>query len=168
MVTIGAATLRDVSYILGNLNKADHAEIWCQAPDGATPAEMAAGIVVFGSAFVAYVDGAPAAAFGFSPMTPAGNVLSAWAFGTKRSARAMKAIVEFAASELMPAWLDAGVTRLEARSLASHRKAHRWMEETGAVREADIPEFGRSGEAFVLYVWRRSPQMFDKVKSYCR
>lgn len=167
-ITIGAANIRDVSYILSNLSPADAEEIWCQAAPEMGPAELAAGCVMFGHSFVAYLDGVPAMAFGTTPMTAAGNVLSGWAFGTKRSRVCMRAVMRFCRRSLMPDWLRAGVTRIEARSIATHTVAHRWLEATGAVKEADIPEYGRNGEGFVLYVWRRSPEMHRRLKTYCR
>lgn len=57
---------------------------------------------------------------------------------------------------IKPAMLDAGGRRAEARSHASHSEAHRWLTWLGFVAESRMPEFGRNGEEFILFVWRRN------------
>lgn len=155
-VAIGPATIRDVSYLLGNLRPADREELFCQFPDDAPLDAVAATCVRPAEAFVAYLRGAPVMAFGFTPQTLAGNVISAWAFGTAKATRVIPAITRFVRDELAPFWIEAGVTRMEARSILGHSTAHRWMEATGAVRECDLPLWGKGGETFVLFAWRAS------------
>lgn len=167
-VRIGPATIRDVSYILANLDPADAEEIGCQVPEGAMPGELAAGCVRFGSSFVAYLNGVPAMAFGSSPLTAVGNVRSAWAFGTRRSRVCMRSVMRFCRDEFVPSFLSFGVTRVEARSISTHAVAHRWLEAVGAEREATIAAYGKNGEDFVLYVWRPGPQAAARLANYCR
>ncbi len=53
--------------------------------------------------------------------------------------------------EALPALRSVGVRRLEARSMASHGDARRWLTGLGAHRECVLPAFGRNGETFVQY-----------------
>lgn len=147
-VTIAPATIRDVSFIASNLRPADRRELLCQMPPGIDAATIAALCVHPGSSFVAYDDGHPAMAFGLAPLTLAGNVLSAWAFGTRRAARTIAEIGRFLAD-----WDWDGVTLVTAWSLASHTVAHRWMQALGARLECSAP-WGRDGEMFHLFAWR--------------
>lgn len=57
---------------------------------------------------------------------------------------------------IKPAMLAAGGRRAEARSHAAHSEAHRWLTWLGFVAESRMPEFGRNGEEFILFVWRRN------------
>lgn len=167
-VDLTLATIRDVSFILSNLRPGDHEEITCQIPEGARPADYAAQCVCFGQSWVARWNGVPAMAFGVSRMTAAGNVLSGWAFGTRRAPGCLREVVRFCRDIMMPEWVSEGVTRIEARSLGSHTVAHRWMAAIGADYEADVPAWGRSGERFKLYAWRDTIEMRSRLDSYCR
>lgn len=167
-VTIELATVRDVSFILANLRSGDHDEIVCQLPEGAKPVDFTAQCVCFGQSWVAKWGGVPAMTFGVSSMTAAGNVLSGWAFGTRRAPGCIREVVRFCRDVLMPMWISDGVTRIEARSLGAHSVAHRWMQAIGAVHEGSVPDWGRSGETFELYVWRDTAEMRARLDNYCR
>jgi hypothetical protein len=56
---------------------------------------------------------------------------------------------------LKPAMLAAGVRRAEARSAAAHASAHAWLIRLGFVAEVRLRDFGRDGEEFILFAWRR-------------
>lgn len=152
-VTIGPATLRDMTWIGGNLREADAREIFCQVPEGTLGSSMAASVFLgLPEAWtrVATLDGQPVAAFGFQPFTV--PVWIAWAWGTRRMTRAIPAITRWCWSK-EPELLELGVRRVEARSIAGHEQAHRWLERLGCRREADLPDHGRNGELFHLYAW---------------
>lgn len=56
---------------------------------------------------------------------------------------------------IRPAMLAAGARRAEARSHAEHADAHRWLTWLGFVAETRLPDFGRGGEEFILFAWRK-------------
>jgi len=173
-VEIGPANIRDMTYILGNLREEDRLEITCQCESDDTQI-MALLCVQPGRSWIAYSNGVPAMAFGFTPQTLAGNTLSAWAFGTKRTLRCIRPVTKWVYRNLVREWIRSGkVTRIEARTIIGHTGAHRWLERTGAVLEGEIPEWGRDGETFLMYVWRRgnfagpnNPGL-PKLKSFIR
>ena len=166
-IEIGPANIRDVSFILANLRPGDRREILCQVPPGSDLAALAFTCVLPGHSFVAYDKSNPAMAFGFQPITHAGNVLSAWAFGTWRAPRTLRPIARFVRSELLPGWLEFGVTRIEARSIAGHHEAHAWLSSVGADYEAAIPAFGRDGEEFRMFAWTDAKSSLRRLNQFC-
>lgn len=168
MTSIGLATIRDVSYILGNLRPGDELEIWCQIPDDVGCDQLVAATVHFGRSFVASHGGVPVMAFGWSPLTPCSSVISVWAFGTRKTPKVLRDVVRFIFADLWPEWRALGVRRMEARSLATHHAAHRWMTACGASRDCELPDWGKNGEPFALYVWRDFPGLSEQVAAYCR
>jgi len=146
-------TLLDVTYIGANLRPEDRRELLCQVPAGLT-ASSAMAIMLDGLApewtWVASLDGQPVAVFGFQPFTV--PVWVAFALGTRRITRVIPAITRWCWDQEQRL-IDAGVRRLEARSIAGHHSAHRWLERLGCQRVCDLPDSGRDGELFHLYAW---------------
>lgn len=64
-------------------------------------------------------------------------------------------LTRFAKYSMIPMLLDMGGWRGEARSMASHTEAHRWLEALGAKRESTLRCYGKNGEDFYNYVWTR-------------
>lgn len=152
-VEIAEANLRDCTYIGANLRPEDARETLCQLPEGTWGSSALAGIyegLAPGWNWIAYINDQPAAAFGFQPMTT--PVWQAWALGTKQLVRAMPAITRWCWSQEQRL-IDAGVRRLEARSIEGHTQAHHWLERLGCSRICELPDHGRDGELFYLYAW---------------
>jgi hypothetical protein len=149
-VSIVPPTLRDISFIAANVRPDDWREIACQIPDGTTPLDVALWSVSAGQAWVAKLDDQPVALFGASPQTAAGNVLALWAWGTKRMRRVAPAITRFVRDGRAAEWVEAGKTRVEARSIAGHVEAHRWLVSIGFLAEP-LPQWGKDGEDFILF-----------------
>lgn len=152
-VLIQPASMRDMTYIGANLRDEDRREIMCQLPPGISGAGMAASVLATVPedwTWIATLDGQPAAAFGFQPITV--PVWCAWAWGTRHLPRVMPAITRWCWG-LEDRILEYGVRRLEARSIAGHHAAHRWLEQLGCKRVCDLPDHGRNGELFHLYAW---------------
>ncbi len=149
-VEIIPATLRDVSYIVVNLCEADRAEIGCQYPAG-VKSETISLAHVRGMAMCALLDSQPVQAFGLYPATPAGNVLIAWAFGTRFRRRSIPAVTRWMRERILVAFAG-GATRVESRASASHVGASRWLRGLGA-SEVPLRGFGRGGEDFILFSW---------------
>ena len=153
-VQIVEATQRDLTFVAASLRPEDHRELSCQMPDD-MPVEIGAVISAWsGEAWVAKLDGQPVAAFGAAPMSLPANVLSLWAWGTKRLARAAPAITRFVRDEMAPKWVERGVTRVEARSIEGHHQAHRWLTGAGAF-SIECLCWGKGGEAFRLFWWTK-------------
>lgn len=148
-MSIVPATVRDLTYIAANLRPEDQREIACQLSPEARTGDIAAVAAHSTEAWVATLRGQPVAAWGVAPL--AWSVLSIWAFGTRHMTRAVPAMTR-QIGERVDAWIEAGVTRVEARSIVGHDKAHRWMRALGA-QELPCPCWGRGGEDFILFAW---------------
>ncbi len=154
MIVIAPAHLRDVSFVTANLRDEDRQEIFCQWIDEDTETFSRAVVdCTPHHRYVALENGNPTAVFGVTYQHP--GLWGAWAYGTKRLRRAVPAITRYLCNVLAPKLLNAGANRVEVRTLVDHDIAHRWLERLGAVREGLLPEYGKNGETFVLYVWRR-------------
>lgn len=69
---------------------------------------------------------------------------------------------------LKPVMLEAGLHRIEALSLSSHRWAHRFLRQCGAVSEGTRAGIGRAGEDYECFVWLKStiqPKENDNVRN---
>jgi hypothetical protein len=132
----------------------DLRELSCQMPDDISVEDGAVFSAGLGEAWIAKLDGQPVAAFGAAPMSMPGNVLSIWAWGTKRLPRAAPAITRFVREECAPKWIANGVTRVEARSIEGHHQAHRWLSGAGAF-SIEYPCYGKGGEHFRLFWWTK-------------
>lgn len=150
-VTIEPACLRDASYVVANMRPADAEEVWCQVPEGTTGYELAHMLLFSGDAFIAKLDGVPAAFLGTQPLNVACMV--AWAVGTKRMPRVLPALTRFAIQEHIPKRIAQGFVTMEARSLVGHEDAHRWLRSTGAVVQGEPFVYGRNREKFLLFRW---------------
>lgn len=148
--------MRDVSYIAGKLRPGDQREVFCQLPANISAREIGYICTRPGTSFVAYWKGMPVMVFGFDAITLAGNALNAWAFGTKDSPHIIGDLTRWVGDTLLPGWLSSGVTRIEARSIADHSTAHRWLKTLGAVEEGHLTGLGRDGEKFILFAWHRN------------
>jgi RimJ/RimL family protein N-acetyltransferase len=58
--------------------------------------------------------------------------------------------------KLIPFLLDAGLRRVECRTLEGYAASRRLLRACGAVEEAVLPDFAPAGQAYVLCAWRRS------------
>lgn len=152
MVEIIPASFRDLSYIAAHIRPEDREEVECQT--GPLHYVDLAAMHYRDNANVALVNGNPEAAFGASRIA-GDHYWTAWMWGTKRIRRAVPAIGHYVRNTMIPELLDRGAMRVEARALATHHSAQRWLEAMGATRRCDLPCFGMNGESFVLYDWTR-------------
>ena len=151
MIHIRTATLRDVSFIAANLRTSDREEIDCQVAPGTRPSEIAAFCLQGSQSWTVFRHGLPVGAFGFAPISD--GVLNGWAFGRPGFGRCTPAITRFVFRDVLPAWFDHGIRRVEVRTIDSHASAHRWLEAAGATRCCTLEDWGRNGERFYLYAW---------------
>lgn len=153
---VGPANVRDVSYIAGKLRPGDRREVFCQLPANTSAGDIGFICTRPGTSYVAYWKSKPVMVFGFDPITVAGNALNAWAFGTTDSPFIMGDLTRWVRDTLLREWVHNGVTRIEARSIADHSTAHRWLKTIGAVEEGHLTGLGRDGENFILFAWHRN------------
>ena len=152
MIEIIAGTHRDISDVVNNLRVIDHQEIYCQMDNKEWDTLLVMALEL--NSWVCRLNGRPVAVFSFSAInfsTVAVNL-----FGTDKITRAIPAITRFIFVRMIPDALSSGIRRFEARSLATHEQAHRWLEACGAVKEGLLPEFGKNGEDFYIYGLTRS------------
>lgn len=163
MIVIEQAGAREVSFVAAHMRAADRREIYCQRVDDC--ARTMALTMAYASpvhCYAAFDAGSPVAAFGASEQHP--NMWTGWAFGTKQMRRAVPAISRHIRRHMIPDLLKAGAHRVEVRSIVGHDIAHRWLASLGAEREASLRGFGKNGEDFILFAWRRE-QFTDTGKA---
>ena len=146
------ATLRDLSYIASRLRPEDHQEVSCQFEQW-SPAGLAA-VSLRDHAYTVEVNGNPEAAFGACSMTHKG-LWVAWSWGSVRMWRAIPIITAFVRDIMIPDIIVQGCWRCEARAMAEHTGAHRWLKRMGAVERCELPGWGKGGETFKLFEWLR-------------
>lgn len=124
-------------------------------------AAWVASINVF--AFIAYAkDGEPVAALGAVECWP--GTWQPWAFGTERFNEVALGLTRFVRREMIPALARLGWRTAECFSMAGHEESHRWLGIIGAVRDREVPSYGKNGEDFVRFVWYK-PDKPDKPVS---
>ena len=159
-VDIRPATLRDLSFTAANAREIDRREILASGPRSMTECAVICWSLiqtVGGAAWTVWLDGNPEYAFGFTRQTPLlPGLWSAWAWGSEKTGIVMPAMARWGHDELLPAVDRLGMVRIEARSIADHKDAHRWLLWMGFRHETDLPGYGRDGERFVLFSWVRS------------
>lgn len=158
-IEIGPANLRDASWILAHMRKADQAEVEALAPTEWSNVGVAGLLVSPGASWIAYLRDDPVFLFGFAPISYAGNVLSAWGLGTDRAGRVIPAVNRWVVEELVDDWIGRGVTRVEARTMVENALAARWLVAAGARSEGTNRRFGRSGELFEMFAWTTKPAL---------
>lgn len=138
-----------------NMRAMDRAEIYATRwrEDPADVARDSVLLSRFGFVCASDRDGEPISAIGAAELWP--TMWSVWMFATDRWPEVALAATRLVRRVLVPQLLEAGARRAECRALASHRQAHRWLKLLGARREFRVRDFGKNGEDFVSFVWRR-------------
>ena len=142
-----------VGHVLFNLRDADRRELdatlW--RFDSAMLAEAAC-LARIG--FVAHADDlTPVAVVGAHEEWP--GVWRVGAFATPRWPEVGRQVTRFVSRLFHVKLAELGAHRLHAYSIADHEIAHRWMLRLGARCEATLQGYGKGGEDFKLFVWRR-------------
>ena len=151
VIEVVDATLRDMSFVLYNLNPADEEETACQIDPGLRRDHLAYMLLMSGDSFAVRIDGQPVAVFGTAPLNRA--TISVWALGTKRMRKVLPAITRHLMDVHLPEMVEQGYRYMEARSIVTHHAAHRWLRWLGATVLGEAHPFGRDGENFFLFRW---------------
>lgn len=101
--------------------------------------------------YIVYRYEKPVAVLGAMEMWP--GVWSAWLLATDDFSKVGKTVTAFIHRDMSPLLRALGCHRLEARSLATHTEAHRWLESLGAKREALLKNYGKNKEDFIIFHW---------------
>jgi hypothetical protein len=145
------ANLRDLSYVASHMRASDRAEVEAQIDEWS--AAHVAALSLRDYAYVVELDGNPEAAFGCGQVRR--GYWCAWSWGSDRLAKCLPVMIRFITEELQPAVYEAGALRVEARALASHKQARRFLERIGGQFCCELPAYGKNGEDFVMYQWTR-------------
>jgi hypothetical protein len=152
VITIVPGTLRDLSFIASRLREDDRRE--AEALLGPFHYIDLAAMHLRDVVYVALDDGNPVSAFGASRLF--GNHLwTAWSWGSDDIAKAIPTVTRFIRNHMIPELLEYGAHRVEARALASHTLARRWLKLIGATERCELPMFGINGEDFCLFDWTK-------------
>jgi hypothetical protein len=100
--------------------------------------------------WVAYWNTKPAAALGIMQMWP--RVWQVWMFGTDDFPRVAGRLIAHCRPRILQTLSDLDALRVEAKSMADHKEAHRFLRRVGGHHEATLRNYGKNGEDFHVYV----------------
>lgn len=153
MAELAPPDLMALTYIARNLRERDAAEVLATSvtdPDSLAVETFQAGPFQW----VAWDRDTPVASIGARCLWA--GVWGVWAFGTDLWPRVVLSLTRHVRRVMIPSLLENGVHRAQCAALASHEDARRWLSSLGAKPEATLRGFGRGGEDFVIYAWRRN------------
>lgn len=143
-----------VEYIALNMRECDRAELFGLWPHDAalTFASEATHLLRNkGRARIAYVDGMPAALFGFQESRP--GVWEVWMFGTDDFDKAIFPLMRWCRKEANDILTNCRGHRLQAQSRASHTEAHKLIRAMGGIEETTLRRYGKDGSDYIMFVW---------------
>lgn len=142
----------DCRYIALNLPPESAAEMAATRGMDRVPDQLASACDHFRQfAMIAYKDGEPVAIMGAIPLHP--GVYSAYMFATARFPEVVWTVTKWARRVFFPTLRTLGAHRVEALSIATYHKTHRWIEAIGAKQEQVVPRFGQNREDFIRFVY---------------
>ncbi len=142
----------DCRYIVCNLPPESAAEIAATRGTDQVADKIASACEMYKHcAMIAYKDDEPVAIMGAIPQHP--GVYSAYMLATSRFPEVVWTVTKWARRVFFPALRAAGAHRVEALSIATYKKTHRWIEAIGAKQEQLVPRFGRNREDFIRFVY---------------
>jgi len=130
----------------------DLAEVEGETP-GLAPETRALHLLA-GLSHVALADGIPVAVVGATSMRE--RLWCAWMLTTDRWPEVALTVTKHVRRQMIPFLTGRGVNRVEARAIAGHIKAHRWLKLLGAVDEGPLDDYGHHRETYHLFSWTRT------------
>lgn len=104
-----------------------------------------------GRAKIAYVDGKPAAVFGFTESRP--GVWDVWMCGTDDFNKAIFTLMRWCRKEANDILTHCKGHRLQAQSRAEHTEAHKLIRAMGGVEECRLRRYGKDQSDYLVFVW---------------
>ena len=142
--------LTEISYVCENMRQSSHDEIF--GVHSGSPMDFARYLdAAPGFKWVGYHAGRPAALIG--AIHSHGGVWGLFGFGTDDWHHIWRQVTRTARKDMMQAVIEAGAHRAHCATRADHVETHRWLRALGAVREEPLPQYGRAGEDYIMFVW---------------
>ena len=142
----------DCKYIMRGLPPESAAEIAATRGENWDASEVASVCERYADlAMMAYRNGEPVSIMGAIPLHP--GVFSAYMLATSQFPGVVLTVTKWAKKVFFPYLRVAGAHRVEALSIATYKKTHRWIEAIGAKQEQLVPRFGRNREDFIRFVY---------------
>ncbi len=156
-------SLKMIEHVTRHMREPDRIEIFATRWDDDPVSYAAALFPLNGFVWCAVRDGVPCALWGAVPVWP--HNWSAFAFGTDDWPRVVLTMTKHIRGVMLPALIRAKAHRVSAATHSAHTEAHRWLESLGALREHDMPYYGKGGELFFNYVWTKDtlPRVLSKI-----
>lgn len=151
-VRLVTPTPKGMIHIAQNMRAPDREEIFATRWDDDPVSLALDSCAITEMSWMALLDDEPVAAIGATPLWP--RCWSVWAFGTDKWDNVVLTLTKHVSRFMFPAITAIGL-RAQCFTLSTHTQAHRWLEFCGMDREATLPNFGKNGETFYLYAWRR-------------
>lgn len=118
------------------------------------PRELAAECTYFGHfGWTASHEDTPVAIVGAVPLHP--GCWSVFMFATNDFRQISISLTKFIKRVMIPALVDTSARRAQCLSLEDHTEAHAWLRVLGAYSEQPLRDYGKNGETFIPFVWRR-------------
>lgn len=143
-----------VAYVIANMRDWDRKEIFATRLDDEEGESLLESVFAAGPvSWIAWEGDEPIAVFGCMPLWR--GVWSMWFFATDNFHKIGLGVTKLVLRYIIPMLWDGGAHRLECRSMEGHVDAQRWLKVIGAQREGSLSGYGRDGQDFHVYTWRK-------------
>lgn len=160
---IDRATPEDIRAVALNMRDSDFAEFaalsWASSREELAE-ELVGRYGASGCILARAADGEPVAVGDVVEMRP--RVGSLLFYATERFPEVAVPLTRFIVQRLFRQLREAGVHRIEAVSSSGYKHAHRWIECLGLSYEATFPCYGKSGETFIQFAWKKETESVQR------
>ena len=144
-----------VEYLTFNMRPEDRAEVfgvWRHDDELRFAGEVTHILRNYGRSQIAYIEGKPAALFGFScHLKP--KVYDVWMFGTEDFTKALFPLMRWCRNEANDILSIEKAHRLQAQSRADHHEAHKLIKAMGGIEECRLEAWGKDGSDYLMFKW---------------
>lgn len=142
----------DALFVAANMREWDRKEIYATRWND-DPSDIATDCCYMGDFGWVACEPEPIAVVGAGPMHP--GVWGVHMFATDNFSKIAISLTKFVRRVIIPSLAATGAHRAECKSMEGHEDAQKWLEFLGAERESTLAEYGRNGEDFHIYTWRK-------------
>ena len=144
----------DLVYIARRMREIDAQEIW-PVTFASTPEDLASGIV-HGKVykFLERYNGLPVSAWGATLSRP--GVVGVWMFATDLWSKVALTVTRHIRKDLMLRLIEDDLVRAECWSSSDHHTAHKWLNILGAVKDAELEDYGLNRVPYYCFSWTRT------------